>query len=211
MNEVSNISDNSKMAAACGYTLLPDVAVSALFVRKDSIYKELGVDCWDAERNALNWPGGNPLIAHPPCRAWGQLSHWAKPLPGEKELAIWSIEKIREFGGVLEHPRASRLWKHLDLPVGNMVDEHGGFTMSVDQHWWGHRAKKSTLLYICGTRRSNVPAVPLRFEPVTHVVSTSRGKKYMPEITKKEREATPIEFAKWLIETASLCGGSHCR
>jgi hypothetical protein len=50
MNEVSNISDNSKMAAACGYTLLPDVAVSALFVRKDSIYKELGVDCWDAER-----------------------------------------------------------------------------------------------------------------------------------------------------------------
>jgi hypothetical protein len=85
MNEVSNISDNSKMAAACGYTLLPDVAVSALFVRKDSIYKELGVDCWDAERNALNWPGGNPLIAHPPCRAWGQLSHWAKPLPGEKE------------------------------------------------------------------------------------------------------------------------------
>jgi hypothetical protein len=75
-----------------------------LFVRKDSIYKELGVDCWDAERNALNWPGGNPLIAHPPCRAWGQLSHWAKPLPGEKELAIWSIEKYENLGVYLSIP-----------------------------------------------------------------------------------------------------------
>ena len=33
-----------------------------------------GFDCWDIERNALNWPGGNPIVAHPPCRAWGQLS-----------------------------------------------------------------------------------------------------------------------------------------
>lgn len=75
------------------------VAISALFVRKDSVYKTLGIDCWDIERDATNWPGGNPIIAHPPCRAWGKLSAFAHPRPGEKELAIKSIELIREWGG----------------------------------------------------------------------------------------------------------------
>lgn len=202
------------MAAACGYALLPAVAVSALFVRKDSIYKELGVDCWDAERNALKWPGGNPIIAHPPCRSWGQLAHMAKPAEGERELAIWAIEQIRQWGGVLEHPRASKLWKELRLPLGRERDEFGGFTMCVDQSWWGHKARKRTLLYICGCKPADVPATALSFTPPTHVITQGLRKGqpgWRPRVTDREREATPIEFAKWLIETASLCGGSHCR
>lgn len=78
--------------------------ISVLFVRKDSVYKTLGVDCWDIERDATNWPGGNPLIAHPPCRAWGKLSGFAKPREGEKELAINSIELIRKWGGGIRTP-----------------------------------------------------------------------------------------------------------
>ena len=215
MNELSNISNNSKVGAACGKTLLPAVAVSVLFVRKDSIYKELGVDCWDAERDALKWPGGNPVIAHPPCRAWGQLRQFAKPRPGEKELAIWSIEQIRKWGGVLEHPRGSTLWPHLNLPVGNNTDEYGGYTISVDQFWWGHKARKRTLLYVCGIERKHLPDIPLRFDAITHYCGfpkSWKGKsRYgMKEITKSEREATPIDFAKWLIEVANRCGGSHC-
>lgn len=190
--------------------LLCAVAVSALFVRKDSIYKRLGIDCWDAERNAINWPGGNPIIAHPPCRAWGQLAHFAKPVEGEKELAIWAIEQIRKWGGILEHPRASKLWKDLNLPTGRERDEYGGFSISVDQNWWGHKARKRTLLYICGCNPGDIPAHPLTFAPYTHVVSSTRDRYKLPEISKKEREATPIDFAKWLIEVAKLCGGSHC-
>lgn len=41
--------------------------VSVLYVRNDSVYKELDVDCWDIERDARKWPGGNPVVAHPPC------------------------------------------------------------------------------------------------------------------------------------------------
>lgn len=55
--------------------------VSVLYTRSDSVYKTLGVDCWDMERDARLFPGGNPIVAHPPCRAWGQLSHMAKPRP----------------------------------------------------------------------------------------------------------------------------------
>ena len=110
----------------------------------------MGLDCWDIERNALNWAGGNPIVAHPPCRAWGQLSHFAKPREGEKELAIYSINQIRKYGGVLEHPRASKLWKEMNLPTGSQVDEFGGYTLCINQSWFGHRAEKKTLLYICG-------------------------------------------------------------
>jgi hypothetical protein len=78
--------------------------ISALYVRKDSVYKTLGVDCWDIERDARNWPGGNAVICHPPCRAWGQMSHFANPRPDEKQLAIISIGLIREWGGGIGTP-----------------------------------------------------------------------------------------------------------
>ena len=193
--------------------LLGAVAVSALFVRKDSIYKELGVDCWDMERNALNWPGGNPVIAHPPCRAWGQLSHMAKPRIGEKELAFFAIDMIRKYGGVVEHPRASRLWPEY-LPTPGQVDKFGGYSISVDQFCWGHKAKKSTLLYIVGCPIRELPAMPMRFDAIQYTVSSKikkkSGRRILKEIPKSEREKTPIDFAKWLIEVASRCGGSHC-
>lgn len=92
--------------------------IPVLFARKDSVYKTLpGTDVYDVERDALTWLGGSALIAHPPCRAWGQLKYFAKPRPNEKELAVWAIENIRRWGGVLEHPYRSDLWKSLNLPL----------------------------------------------------------------------------------------------
>ena len=42
--------------------------IAILFARKDSVYKAMpGLDVYDFERDALTWPGGAPLIAHPPC------------------------------------------------------------------------------------------------------------------------------------------------
>lgn len=75
-----------------------DVAV--LFARKDSIYKTIpGCDVYDTDRDARNYDGPYSIVAHPPCRAWSQLSHFAKPRPDEKELARFAVRQIRKYGG----------------------------------------------------------------------------------------------------------------
>jgi hypothetical protein len=167
--------------------------ISVLFVRKDSVYKTLGVDCWDMERDAKLWPGGNSIVAHPPCRAWGKFKAFAKPRPDEKDLAIWSITQIRKWGGVLEHPRHSSLWKEQSLPLPGEIDQYGGFSICVDQFWWGHRAQKSTLLYICGCAESDLPPIPLKMDAVQYVINRAKKKPGQPlrnakkEVSKRER------------------------
>src|ERR1700748_1108174 len=111
--------------------------VTVLYARTDSIYKALGVDCFDIERDARTWKGGNPVIAHPPCRAWGRLAQFSKPRPGEKELAIHGLSMVRKWGGVLEHPYGSTLWDEirLNMPLPGQKDEYGGYMLCVNQSW----------------------------------------------------------------------------
>ncbi len=183
--------------------------VVALFCRSDSVYKTIaGVDVWDKERDARKWQGGRPIIAHPPCRAWGRLRHCAKAPPGEKALALWAVSQVRKYGGVLEHPMHSTLWSEAGLPAEGMKDAHGGFTIIVDQFWFGHRARKRTLLYICGCKPSDVPKMPIRLgeAPCTVGLYSGRDKRTCrPSIAKREYDATPEPFAKWLVQVASLC------
>lgn len=181
--------------------------IAVLYTRKDSIYKSFpDCDVYDIERNASTFQGDQPVIAHPPCRAWGRLRAFAKPRLGEKELAFFAIEAVRKNGGILEHPAYSTLWKTASLPLpGQKVDEYGGYSISVDQFWFGHKARKNTWLYIVNCPKSNLPDIPLKFDAVTHVVQSSKRKGYSPHITKAEREITPVDFAKWLIETAKRC------
>lgn len=188
--------------------------VCVLFARRDSIYKSFDVDVFDIDRDALNYQPGKAVVAHPPCRAWGQLSHFSNPRLGEKWLAVWSILQIRRNGGVLEHPRSSRLWKVMRLPMGNEIDEYGGYTLSVNQSWWGHKAQKSTLLYVCGCPRKELPDMPISYDCVTQTVSSVVRKKrkdypYKKRITKKEREATPVALAQWLINVAEKCNKNN--
>lgn len=186
--------------------------VAVLFARADSCYKTLPrVDVFDIERDARKWHGGAPVVAHPPCRAWGRLRHMARPRPDEKDLARWAVKQVRQFGGVLEHPNASTLWADQGLPAPGARDEFGGFTYPVLQKWWGHRAAKSTLLYVVGCEPRDLPTIPYDIAEATHVVGTSgrrkdgTRKKGSKEITKAEREHTPLEFAKWLVEVARRC------
>jgi hypothetical protein len=180
--------------------------VAALFVRADSIYKTMpGVDAWDEARDARNWPGGVPVVAHPPCRAWASLRHCAKPRDGEKDLAHLAIRHVRQWGGVLEHPQLSTLWKVAGLPEPGMRDEHGGWTLIIDQHWWGHRARKRTRLYIVGCEPADIPPIPMRLGEATHTVGLWSGRdkaRCRPSISKREFEATPPELAEWLCEVA---------
>jgi hypothetical protein len=177
-----------------------------LFARVDSCYKTIAsVDVFDIERDALTWPGGCPVVAHPPCRAWGRLRYFAKPRKGEKLLATWAIRQVRTFGGVLEHPSSSMLWPKAGLPKPGQHDKFGGWTLPIHQHWFGHRAEKSTFLYIVGCEPAMIPAIPLRLGEPTHVVQSRKRVGYRPHISKAEREHTPLELAVWLVELARRC------
>lgn len=126
--------------------------VAALFVRADSIYKTMPqVDAWDIDRDARAFDGGMPVVAHPPCRAWGRLRRFASPRPDERNLARLAVALVRECGGVLEHPAGSLLWPAQSLPPpGAGADAFGGWTLAAPQMWWGHRAEKATWFYIVG-------------------------------------------------------------
>lgn len=174
--------------------------ISVLYTQKNSIYNQLKTDNWNKTRDATKWPGGNPIIAHPPCRAWGNYKHKAKPEPGEKQLAIHAIIMIRLWGGVLEHPKTSTLWKTMNLPRPGLTDAYGGWTLNIDQKWWGHKAKKNTNLYIVGCPPKDIPAIPITLEQPTNTIEN---------MAKKQREQTPIKLAIWLIQLATKCNGSQ--
>jgi hypothetical protein len=182
--------------------------VAVLFARTDSIYKTIpGCDVYDIDRDARMFGGGLPIIAHPPCRAWGVFAMFANPRPDERALAPWAIEQIRLNGGVLEHPSGSKLWTELNLPSPGSRDEFGGWTLPIHQHWWGHRAEKKTFLYIVGCEPKDIPEIPLRLDKPTHVIGDVRDMQgnYRPEVSKQEREHTPPALAEWLVELALRC------
>lgn len=162
------------------------MTVSVLFARADSVYKTLpGVDVWDQARDARNWPGGNPVVAHPPCRMWGRLRQFAHGTPEEKALGPWAVSRVREFGGVLEHPAYSMLWAHCGLPrPGQFPDDFGGWSIEIQQFHWGHRAEKATWLYIVGLDPADFPDMPQRPGRATHCVRPTKSYPRLPSITK---------------------------
>jgi len=187
--------------------MTPARPVAVLFARADSNYRDIpGCDVWDIERDARRWPGGCPVVAHPPCRAWGRLRAFAKPRPDEKALAIFAVAQVRHWGGVLEHPAGSSLWAAAGLPrPGAGRDAFGGYTLSVQQFHWGHRARKQTWLYVI-TAPGGVPPVPHREGKPDRIIGASMFRaghpKYKPEITQAEREHTPPALAGWLVSIA---------
>jgi hypothetical protein len=161
---------------------------------------------WDADRDALKWPGGTSVVAHPPCRAWGLLRRFANPVPGEKELALWAVEQVRKWGGVLEHPFGSTLWSapEVPLPQPGKFDEFGGWTLAAPQFWFGHKAEKATWFYIVGVRPGDLPTIPLVLGEAEFVVQSRKRSNYRRHISKADRERTPIQAAQWLVDVARL-------
>jgi hypothetical protein len=170
-----------------------------LFARRDSVYKDLNCDVYDFDRDATTYKGTQAVIAHPPCRSWGQLAPFAKPRRGEWWLTIWAVLLIRRNGGVLEHPYGSKIKSKMQMPKPGKYDRWGGILLNVNQHWWGHKAQKKTLLYIVGLRYNELPQMPLNFNGVEFYVQLPKGKKGR-EISKADRERTPPDLAAWLIE-----------
>ena len=184
--------------------------ISVLFAAKNSVYKTLSdssgepLDCWDEERDAMKWPGGNPLVAHPPCRLFCKLKHMSTAPQLEKQLAYWAVGQVQRWGGVLEHPAGSTLWRELELPRPGKRDELG-FTVGLEQYWFGHPSTKKTWLYVSGTTPSEIPAFEIRMGFPVYVFAGGKGN-YVPGSRHSGiRSATPPAFARWLIETAERC------
>lgn len=201
--------------------------VAALFVRADSVYKTMpGVDAWDIDRDARKWPGGSPVVAHPPCARWSSLNnlvlvrypHRATEFAHGNDGGLFklALQQVRVWGGVLEHPAQSRAWQHFDLPApARNVWQRGicgGWCIELDQAAFGHPARKRTWLYAFGVEAPPTPPTPP--PPSGKVVRVFR--KRLPdgswtrtpasvdnrEVSKKVAEHTPPAFAAWLVELA---------
>ena len=195
----------------------PVRTVAVLFARRDSVYKTLpGTDVWDEDRDAIDWPGGSTVVAHPPCGHWGRLSTFCKQPKEQKAFAIWAVCQVRKHGGVLEHPATSRLFSRTalapyePLPAQGDRDIFGGFTVYIQQWWFGHLAEKSTLLYICGCEPKDIPEIPIKLGDAPYVIGRSRNRvpghpQHRPCVTHERREHTTIALAEWLLETARRC------
>ena len=180
--------------------------VAILFARSDSCYKALqDVEVFDAERDARTYDGPWPVVAHPPCRAWGRLREFANPRPDERNLGRLAVALVREFGGVLEHPAGSTLFPAKGLPKPGSRDSFGGWTLAAPQKWWGHKAEKSSWFYVVGCEPSEIPKLPYIMGEAAYVVQTRKRTDYRPHITKAEREHTPPMLAAWLVDLARRC------
>lgn len=143
--------------------------VAALYVEAGGCYFDVpGVDAWDSVRDARNYTGPHPVVAHPPCQRWGKF--WAgQPLwiarTGERKKKgddagcfAAALKSVRKWGGVLEHPWESHAWPHFRLAVPSRfggwtrADDYGGWTCCVEQGRYGHYARKPTLLYVVGVK-----------------------------------------------------------
>ncbi len=177
--------------------------ITALYVDPKGPYPRLNVESYGPDRDARRYNGPWPVIAHPPCTNYSQVRLFTKRV--DSDCALVALSQVRKFGGVLEHPAYSKLWKVANLPPpGYEPDEFGGFTILVKQCDFGHPAMKKTWLYIKGV--SKIPKLPSPRAP-THWCSgthTPGQKGTVPDGIKIcsafQRRLTPPDFAKWLIE-----------
>jgi len=185
---------------------------------KDSIYKSFdNVECYDIEKNARTFDFSCPVVAHPPCQLWGAMAsvnyaRWggAHNKPGnDGGLFKFALDAVNICGGVLEHPAKSKAWDKYNLlkPRGAGWQQDvftGAWVCEVWQSAYGHRANKATWLYCVGN------PLPAKWERVKGFYQVGfydqRGKEAnKPTLPKREANATPVEFARFLISIARNC------
>lgn len=153
--------------------------ISVLCAARKSEYENIpGLDVWTASRNAYNYTGRNPVIAHAPCQQWSRLKAFAKVNEVEKNLAWFCFWKVQVNGGIFEHPHGSSFFDTVGVKP----------TLCIDQSWFGFPARKRTWLYFS---KCKPLAYPLSFDAVARSV---------PQLGKEARSKTTLHLARWLVE-----------
>lgn len=167
------------------------MVVPVLFVHQKSNYKkDNDFDCYDEKRNALNFKSKIPAIYHPPCRKFSRLRGLSCAPDSEKELAYWAIDNVRKYGGIVEHPHDSKLWKDKNVIKPGTYDEFGGFTICIDQSWFGYYTEKRTLLYIVGCKMKDIPDYHFNLDIKQH--------RKFSNLTTKQRSETTTDLCTFL-------------
>lgn len=170
--------------------------IKVFFVANRSNYKKVpGFDCYDQKKNALLHPPTEASLYHPPCRLFSKLRYFSTAPESEKYCALWSMYFVRVYGGIVEHPYDSLLWKMHNINQVNVVDEFGGFWLVVDQHWFGFPTRKRTGLYIVGIKPNQVPRLNLKLYQPT---------RKFENLSPTQRSSTPPDFINFLKEIILL-------
>lgn len=198
--------------------------IAALYVQPIGVYSDLpGVDCWDERRDARNYAGPWPVVAHPPCERWGRYWGGSPRKPHQFKLGedggcfAAALASVRQWGGVLEHPEGSHAWAAFNLNApprdGGWIagDSVGGWTCCVEQGHYGHFANKPTWLYAFGLAPPSLKwgRGEQRLHPVAlakHGYAKARRIGMMAMIGGKNkttiRAATPVPFRDLLLAIA---------
>ena len=158
---------------------------------------------YNRHRNAFTFSERTPLIAHPPCRLFSRLRQFSTADRKEKQCAYFALAQVRMFGGILEHPRSSTLWKNGNFNLSGEIDIYGGFLRSVNLSWFGFPAEKKTMLYFVGISPSDLPAFPLSLDAPLSTISTSKNSS-LQEVQKKYRSSTPLLMIKYFIQVIDI-------
>lgn len=192
--------------------------IAALFVYADGPYSRVpGVDAWDVKRDARNYDGPHPVVAHPPCSRWCRLAalceaRWGYKRGDDGGCFASALANVRRVGGVLEHPAYSDAFKVFGLPTpsrrgGWQRGACGGWACHVEQGRYGHVAKKATWLYAFGCELPSLKWGSVNDADTKSAVSwcgnkTKSGGEHRPKVGKRRASETPAEFREILIAMA---------
>lgn len=208
--------------------------VAALYVATNGCYFGLpDVDPWDEPRDARKYNGPHPVVCHSPCPRWGRFARGGpsakvpRVVGDDGGMFAHALSCVYRFGGVLEHPEASKAWAAFGLvrpPMGggwvmDILSVDGGgprfaWTCCVSQFWYGHPARKASWLLYCG----DAPPPPLRWGmPPPHMTrrldegfhskeerraARAAGVKPRRRLSTAENLATPLAFRDLLLSIA---------
>lgn len=182
--------------------------IAALYVQKNGCYYGLDdVDPWDIERDARTYAGPWPVVAHPPCDRWHQLSavnhkRWGWTINEDGGCFAAALDAVRTWCGVLEHPAFTRAFAHHGLPGPYpgawQYTMDGDWVTEVNQAAYGHRATKRTWLLYHG---SELPPA-LNWTPARGTHQIGYFDQTLPILPKSETAATPIPFRDLLLSIA---------
>lgn len=202
------------------------ILVSALFVHPTGPYPGIpGVDPWGLgcvpSRDARTYTGPHPVVAHPPCAAWGRYARPTPestargPLVGDDGGCFASaFRHVNRYGGVIEHPAdtkafaAHRIRAPLPLPTwspaGVLLPHRRTWVTWVDQGRYGHEARKPTWLYVVLPVGVEPPMLDWNVANPHPRGGTSPRRGIIERMSHRQRAVTPHTFAMLLVSIAMM-------